>query len=154
MTLYTRRQLTLLLLLVVTAGLGLAAQHWRAAHPELAARLEAWDRAPADDDERRAPAASPPRPADGARRTPGDGARDAPAAPGGAPATAPERVDLNRADLAALLRLPGMGRATAARLIAARERAGPFATLEEAGRAAGLRPAALERLRPLVSIAP
>jgi competence ComEA-like helix-hairpin-helix protein len=44
--LYTRRQLTLLLVIVLVAGAGIAIDRWRRAHPELVERLEALDRAP------------------------------------------------------------------------------------------------------------
>src|SRR5437868_11026466 len=45
MTLYTRPQLTVLLLVVITAGIGLGVGHWRRTHPELTERLERFDRA-------------------------------------------------------------------------------------------------------------
>jgi hypothetical protein len=40
MTLYTRRQILVLLLLLTVAGLGLAVGHWRRVRPDLAERLE------------------------------------------------------------------------------------------------------------------
>ena len=40
MTLYTRRQLLVLLLLLVAAGLGLAIGHWRRANPDLVEQVE------------------------------------------------------------------------------------------------------------------
>ena len=46
MTLYTRRQLLVLLLLLAAAGLGLAVGHWRRANPDLVEYLEQIDRAP------------------------------------------------------------------------------------------------------------
>ena len=62
MTLYTRHQLLLVLLLVGAAGAGLAIDHWRRASPELVERLERLDRveravppAPAPREPRRAP---------------------------------------------------------------------------------------------------
>ncbi len=45
MTLYTRPQLAVLLLVVLVAGIGLGVGHWRRAHPVLAERLERLDRA-------------------------------------------------------------------------------------------------------------
>src|SRR3954469_6997285 len=45
MTLYTRHQLLLVLLLVGAAGAGLAIDHWRRASPDLVERLERLDRA-------------------------------------------------------------------------------------------------------------
>jgi hypothetical protein len=44
MTLYTRHQLAVLLILLGAVGLGLAVGHWRRAHPDLVDRLEALDR--------------------------------------------------------------------------------------------------------------
>jgi len=46
-TLYTRRQLLVLLLLLAVAGLGLAVGHWRRANPDIVEYLEQVDRAPA-----------------------------------------------------------------------------------------------------------
>ena len=46
MTLYTRRQLLVLLLLLAAAGLGLAVGHWRRANPDVVEYLEQVDRAP------------------------------------------------------------------------------------------------------------
>lgn len=60
MTLYTRPQLLLVLLLTGAAAGGLAIDHWRRARPDLAERLEALDRA-----ERRSPDPAPgPQPLD------------------------------------------------------------------------------------------
>ena len=47
MTLYTRRQILVLLILLAVAGLGLAVGHWRRARPDVADYLEQLDRAPA-----------------------------------------------------------------------------------------------------------
>lgn len=116
MTLYTRPQLALILLLAGAAAFGLAVDHWRRAHPELAERLEGLDRAPR-------PAVAPPRPA------------------GPAPPAAP--LDINHATEPELARLPGIGPALAARIVAAR----PFADVDELRRVRGLRRATLERLR-------
>ena len=46
MTLYSRHQLLVLLALLAAAGTGLAVGQWRRAHPDLAARLEDFDRDP------------------------------------------------------------------------------------------------------------
>jgi hypothetical protein len=120
MPLYTRRQLLLLLLLTGAAAAGLAVEHGRRARPDLVERLEALDRA-----ERRAP--DPP-----------------PRAPGrGAPPPA-EPLDVNRAPASELARLPGVGPALAARIVAGR----PFADVGELRRVKGVRRPTLERLRP------
>ncbi|MBI2155383.1 MAG: hypothetical protein HYU26_00510, partial [Candidatus Rokubacteria bacterium] len=47
MTLYTRHQLALLLVLLTAAGVGLAVGQWRRAYPDLAATVEDFDRDPA-----------------------------------------------------------------------------------------------------------
>jgi competence ComEA-like helix-hairpin-helix protein len=144
MTPYTRHQLLILLVLLLVAGLGLAVGHWRRAHPDLVERLEQLDR-------RAAPPAPPPAPrgADGDARAPAPRRRGpAAAATDGLP------IDLNHADAQELVRLPGVGPALAARIVAAREAAGSFATLDELRHVRGLGRAKLERLRPLVSLAP
>src|SRR5882672_5123353 len=84
MTLYTRHQLLLVLLIAGAAGAGLVIDHWRRASPEAVERLERADRA-----ERAAPeaagheprrAARAPRESDGRRepRAPHAARRDAP----------------------------------------------------------------------------
>jgi competence protein ComEA len=59
-------------------------------------------------------------------------------------------VDLNRAAIDELERLPGVGRAIATRIVDAR----PFASVDDLVRVRGLRGARLARLRPLVTVAP
>lgn len=61
------------------------------------------------------------------------------------------RVDLNRADTAALQTLPGVGPALARRIAEARRQA-PFRSVEELERVRGIGPATLERLRHLVTV--
>lgn len=165
---YTRRQLVVLLLLVAAAGVGLAVQRWRAAYPALAERLERFDHAPA-----LTPADAPALPASapGAPRRPpapdpdatGDGApppgrealagAPAPTRPRGAPRpTSPPRLDPNRATAEELVTLPGVGPVLAARIVAARERAGPFTSVEDLRRVRGVGPATLARLRPFLEV--
>jgi len=126
MGVYSRRQAALLLLLVGTAGLGLAVGQWRRAHPGLAERLEAFDHTP------RPPRPSAPDPPPAVERT---GADDGP-------------VHLNRAGPEELTRLPGVGAALASRIVAAR----PFASVDELRRVRGMGGTRLERLRPLVTV--
>ncbi len=207
MELYTRRQLVLLLGLLGAALAGLGVAHWRARHPDLADRLEQWDRAPARADR---PAAGRPANADdgaggdpdaadparraiehgsprgpagdavaglpapagarrlepaptshdasgAARRHPGRAApRETPrhrpvklpSAPSGEPPPGP--LDLNHARADDLVRLPGVGPALAARIVAAREAIGRFASVDDLDRVPGLGRAKIERLRPLV----
>ena len=159
MSLYTSRQLLLILLLVGAAGAGLAIDHARRARPDLVERLERLDRV-----DRPEPAAAPqptgvvpatPNARRGARapvRTPRETAadrRDVPArrVPDPPPA---EPVDINRASEPELMRLPGVSPTLAARIAAAR----PFADIDDLRRVPGLRRGLVERLRPLVAALP
>lgn len=63
--------------------------------------------------------------------------------------TAP--VDIDRADSAAIEALPGIGPALAARIIANRDSAGPFGSIEALCDVRGIGPALVEKLRPLVT---
>lgn len=60
-------------------------------------------------------------------------------------------VDLNTADSTALQTLPGVGPATAEKIIAHREQVGPFQSLTDLDAVSGIGPATLERLAPLVT---
>ena len=64
------------------------------------------------------------------------------------PLEAGEQVDLNAADEVALDRLPRVGPALAARIVADRAENGPFDDVSQLVRVAGVGPATLERLRP------
>ena len=129
MDLYTRRQLTLLLAVVLIAGAGIGIDRWRRTHPELTERLEALDRTPA-----------PPPPPRSVR----------PARP--VAHTAP--LDLNRASQDDLERLPGIGPGLAARIVDSRARRGTFDSVEELRRVRGIGDTTLARLRPLLGIGP
>ena len=107
MTLYTRPQLAVVLLVVLVAGLGLGIGHWRRAHPEIVERIESFDRVPVV-------ATAPPEPP--VRRV---------VAPKATPSAHP--IDVNRASEEELRTLPGVGAVLAARIVEARERDGPFA---------------------------
>ena len=139
MTFYTRPQLTVLLLVIVIAGIGLGVGHWRRAHPELTERLERFDRtvAPAKPTVDDLPLAQPAR-----RATP----------PKSAPPAQP--VDLNRASEDELRALPGIGGVLAARIVEARERDGPFASLDDLRRVRGLGRAKLEKLTAAIALRP
>jgi competence protein ComEA len=152
MSLYTPRQILLILLLIAAAGAGLAIDHARRARPDLVERLERLDRVERPEPAAsRSPGATPaatetragPR---GGSRAPREGAT-ARRARGPAPA---EPVDINRASEPELVRLPGVSPALAARIVAAR----PFADIDELRRVRGLRRGLLERLRPLVALLP
>lgn len=61
------------------------------------------------------------------------------------------RVDVDRAPAAELQRLPGIGPALAARIVAYRDSAGPFGSLARLQRVRGIGPATLKRLDTLVT---
>lgn len=61
-------------------------------------------------------------------------------------------VNLNAATEAELDSLPGVGPATAAAIVAHRETAGPFASVDQLLDVRGIGPAKLEALRPLVTV--
>ncbi len=124
--------------LVVVLLLALGAGHdlWRAVRPLPDARGA--DRL----------TATPPGPRD---------ARDAPPAPDADPATgvgprAARALDLNRASASELDALPGIGPVLAARIIAHRERHGPFASREELLAVRGIGPRLLARLAGRVRV--
>jgi competence protein ComEA len=139
--LYTRRQLALLLIVVLVAGAGLAIDRWRRTNPEQAERLEALDRAPAA----RAvpPPPSTPRPV----RPPRPLAQ-------ATPSQLPPPLDLNRASQDDLERLPGIGPGLAARIVDSRARRGIFGSVEDLRRVRGIGDATLSRLRPLLAVGP
>jgi competence ComEA-like helix-hairpin-helix protein len=67
------------------------------------------------------------------------------------PATEPDRVNLNQANAEALITLPGIGPRLAERIIAYRQEAGSFASLDELSMVQGIGPALVEQLRSLVT---
>jgi competence protein ComEA len=62
----------------------------------------------------------------------------------------PSPVDLNRADRAQLLQLPGVGPNLADRITAVRDEHGGFSSPDDLRTVPGIGPARLERIRPLV----
>jgi competence ComEA-like helix-hairpin-helix protein len=60
-------------------------------------------------------------------------------------------LDLNGASEEDLVALPRIGPVLARRILAERQRGGPFVTVEELRRVRGIGPATLQRLRPLVT---
>lgn len=64
------------------------------------------------------------------------------------------RVDLNSAEEAELVLLPGIGEVKAARIVAYRNEHGPFRRLEDLLAVTGISPAMLDRLRPYVVAGP
>jgi competence ComEA-like helix-hairpin-helix protein len=159
MALHTRRQLVLLLSLLGAATIGLAVREWRAAYPELAERLEQFDREPEGREGERSPGferqlareTSPPpgRAASGRlHATTGKVGRSA-AEHRVEPA---EPVDLNRATTEDLARLPGVGPVLATRIVTTREADGRFGSVEELKKVKGLGRSRLARLRALVTV--
>ena len=63
-----------------------------------------------------------------------------------------EKVDPNRADAGALQRLPGVGPATAAAIVASRDSAGPFRAADDLLRVRGIGEAKLGRMREHLSL--
>ncbi len=59
-------------------------------------------------------------------------------------------LSLNTATAAQLDALPGIGPATAQRIITYRDQHGPFASIDALDEVSGIGPATMERLRPLV----
>jgi len=79
----------------------------------------------------------------------------APAAPRKTASPTPENpLDLNRATAAELDRLPLVGPALAARIVAWRDSLGPFRTVEQLDSVRGIGPAMLARIKPLLRLAP
>ena len=64
------------------------------------------------------------------------------------------RIDLNHADHAQLLQLPGVGEATAARIEEYRQAHNGFQSVEDLRQIRGVGPALVERIRPLVEVKP
>ena len=84
-----------------------------------------------------------------AQPTPTTGGAGAGGEPGGAEPGG--TVDLNTADATELQTLPGVGPATAEKIIAHRETVGPFTGLQDLDAVPGIGPATLDRLRDHVS---
>lgn len=63
-----------------------------------------------------------------------------------------ERIDPNVAGEEDLDRLPGVGPATAARIVEAREDGGPFASVDDLQRVRGIGAATVERMRPFLQV--
>jgi competence protein ComEA len=150
---YPGPQLRLLILLALTLLLGLGVREWRAGFPDAAERLERFDRddpTPFPLEPAPVPAASPP-PA--ARRAGPGGAIPAPPAASTPPPSSPaEPLDVNRADAAALARLPGVGAGLAQRIVEERERRGRFDSPEALRYVLGMGPKKLAAIRPFIAV--
>jgi competence ComEA-like helix-hairpin-helix protein len=154
--LYSRPQLRMLLVLTALFLAGLGIREWRAGFPDTADRLERFDREealapllPSSRSEGRP--VSSGAPAKLGRMTGAvprvDPPRTAPPSP---PDSAP--LDLNRASVAELARLPGVGPGLAQRIVQERERRGRFESPEALRTVMGVGPKKLAALRDLVTV--
>jgi competence ComEA-like helix-hairpin-helix protein len=141
--LYSLPQLRLLILLALALLVGLGVREWRAGFPDAASRLERFDR-----DESPIPllGEAPPVPA-----------RPAPPRVAPPPAAAPEPapikpVDVNRAAVAELAALPGVGPGLAQRIVEERERRGRFDSPEALRYVLGMGPKKLAAIRRFVTV--
>ena len=153
--LYSRPQLSLLLLLGVSLLAGFVVREWRAGFPDAAARLEAFDRDEPGAGPGPVPLAAPPRPS----RPPPAPRPTIKAAPSEATARAepvadPRPLDLNAATAEQLARLPGVGPGLARRIVEERQRRGRFENAEGLRSVLGVGPRKLAALRELVTAAP
>jgi competence ComEA-like helix-hairpin-helix protein len=154
---YSRPQLKLLLVLAITLLAGFGVREWRAGFPDMAQRLEHFDREepaapliPAPAQERRPPAAASAAPPAAAATGPSPAIQRAgpvPMAP-----TDPRPLDINRASLDELSRLPGVGQGLAGRIVAERERRGRFESPDALRYVLGMGPKKLAAIRELVSV--
>ena len=140
--LYSAPQLRLLILLALTLLAGLGVREWRAGFPTAAERFERFDR------EEPAAALLPESSASGPAPA-GPAVAPAPAA---APPPPPEPVDVNRADVAQLARLPGVGAGLAQRIVEERERRGRFESPEELRYVLGMGPKKLAAIRRFINV--
>jgi len=154
---YSRPQLKLLLIFAVTLLAGFGVREWRAGFPDVAERLEHFDREqpaappiPDSAQERRpsvAPSAAPP-----AAASIGPSPTVRRAGPVPMAATDPRPLDINRASLDELSRLPGVGRGLAGRILAERERRGRFESPDALRYVLGMGPKKLAAIRELVVV--
>jgi competence ComEA-like helix-hairpin-helix protein len=132
---YRRRELWLLLFLAGGLGVGFAVRELRQGFPDLAGRLENFDATLTADRPTPGPPPAFSRPPKISRA-----------------GTHPRaRLDLNRATLEDLRRLPGVGPTLAVQIIQARERRGRFAAPEDLLAVPGMGPKKFERIRDLVT---
>jgi len=146
-----RAGLAFVLLSLLVGG---AFREWRRAHEtRFADLIEALERRAGENHGGGAASAGvATSPAAGAETSPVAGAETAPAAPRHAsrrtaPPLAPAGIDVDRADAAEFERLPGIGPALAARIVADRVARGPFRSPEALLRVRGIGPRTLSRIR-------
>ena len=150
--LYSRRELRLLFVVAAVFLVGLGVREWRTGYPDLALRLERFDR-----DVSATPLLSEPQ-----SHTPVASSAAPPVAealprlstrpPAVPPSADPRPLDLNRATVAELARLPGVGPGLAQRIVDERERRGRFDSPEALRHVVGVGPKKLAALRDLVIV--
>ena len=153
--LYSRAQLRVLLVLAAILLVGLGVREWRAGFPDIALRLERFDH-----EESLAPLVASPRGESGpapsdtpAKGTRASGSTSRPEARESPPPIAdPRPLDLNRATVAELARLPGVGPGLAQRILEERERRGRFDSPDALRQIMGVGPKKLAALRDLVTV--
>ncbi|SRR5260221_1967714 len=150
--LYSRPQLRLLLVVATIFLAGLGIREWRAGSPDLALRLERFDReapaAPLLSDSQSPTPATQPTAAEPTDTPP----RLSPRPPAAFPPSDPRPLDLNRATVAELARLPGVGPGLAQRIFDERGRRGRFDSPEALRQVVGVGPKKLAALRDLVTV--
>jgi len=153
--LYSRPQLRLLLVLATLFFAGLGVRQWRAGFPDAAQWIERFDREepaapllPSDSPRDLSPGAMP-QAAPTAAATPRRETR----ATSAKPVDGDQRpLDINRATVAELARLPGVGPGLAQRIFEERERRGRFDSPEALRHVVGIGPKKLAALRSLVTV--
>ena len=120
------------LLVALLLSLGAARDLWRATHPRLSP--------------------APPATADGSSGGSAAGVAAQVGPSGSAPGDAVALVDLNRAGLAELDALPGIGPVLAGRILQHRDAHGPFREPEDLLAVPGIGPRLFERLRPRIRV--
>lgn len=128
--LYSRAQVKLLLAFAGALLAGLAVREWRAGFPDIAERMERFDR-----EESPAPAVPAEAPSRNAV-APGD----------------PRPLDINRASVEQIARLPGVGPSLAGRIVAERERRGRFASPDALRHVFGMGPKKLASILELITV--
>jgi competence ComEA-like helix-hairpin-helix protein len=151
--LYSRPQLRVLLTLAAIFLAGFAVKQWQARFPETAQWLERLDReeipgaAPVSGD---LPPATIRKPDSTDQGSPPGETRSEPVR---APEADARPLDINRASVAELGRLPGVGPALAQRIVDERQRRGRFESPDALRRVVGIGPKKLAALRDLVTTA-
>ena len=151
---YSRPQLKLLLVLAVTLLTGFGVREWRAGFPDMAERLERFDREEPAEPLIPAPAQVRRPPAVPSAAPPASGPSPAIRRAGPAPTALTDRspLDINRASLDELARLPGIGPGLAERILAERERRGRFESADALRYVLGMGPKKLAAIRELVIV--